>query len=84
MRILRARLLDMNTQEEAKKLSIERKSQIGSGDRSEKIRTYNFPDRRITDHRINLTLYKFEAVLEGDLDELSDALIKASKDKANE
>ena len=84
MRILRARLLDMNTQESAKKLSIERKSQIGSGDRSEKIRTYNFPDQRITDHRINLTLYKFEAVLEGDLDELSDALIKASKDKANE
>ena len=84
MRILRARLLDMSTQAEAKKLSIERKSQIGSGDRSEKIRTYNFPDRRITDHRINLTLYKFEAVLEGDLDELSDALIKASKDKANE
>lgn len=84
MRILRARLLDIKTQEEIKRLSQERKSQIGSGDRSEKIRTYNFPDRRITDHRINLTVYKFEAVLDGDLDELSDALIKAAREKANE
>ena len=77
MRILRARLLDMKRQKEHKKISQERKSQIGSGDRSEKIRTYNFPDRRITDHRINLTSHKLEQVLEGDLDEISDALIKA-------
>ncbi|MFH0912772.1 MAG: peptide chain release factor 1 [Candidatus Omnitrophota bacterium] len=84
MRILRARLMDMKQQEELKKISRERKSQIGSGDRSEKIRTYNFPDRRITDHRINLTLHQLEAVLEGDLDELSDAIIKASESKANE
>ncbi len=79
MRILRARLLDMKQQEDVKRLSRERKSQIGSGDRSEKIRSYNFPDRRVTDHRINLTLYKLEAVMEGDLDEISDALIKASQ-----
>lgn len=84
MRILRARLLDMKQEEESKKLSKMRKSQIGTGDRSEKIRTYNFPDRRITDHRINLTLHKLEAVLEGELDELSDALIKAAQEKTNE
>ncbi len=81
MRVLRARLLDMKQQEEFKKISQERKSQIGSGDRSEKIRTYNFPDRRVTDHRINVTSHKLEAILEGDLDELSDALIKATENK---
>ena len=81
MRILRARILDIRQQEEFKKISLERKSQIGSGDRSEKIRTYNFPDRRVTDHRINLTLHQLEQVLEGDLDELSDALIKAADGK---
>jgi peptide chain release factor 1 len=81
MRILRAKILDMRQQEELKKISQARKSQIGSGDRSEKIRTYNFPDRRVTDHRINLTINKLEAILEGDLDGLSDALIKAAEDK---
>lgn len=84
MRVLRARLLDMKQQEEFKKISQERKSQIGSGDRSEKIRTYNFPDRRVTDHRINFTSHQLEAILEGDLDELSDALIKAQEAKKNE
>lgn len=84
MRILRARLLDSKQEAESKKISQERKSQVGSGDRSEKIRTYNFPDRRVTDHRINLTIHQLEAVLDGDLDELSDALIKASEDKSNE
>ena len=84
MRILRAKILDVRQQEELKKISQARKSQIGSGDRSEKIRTYNFPDRRVTDHRINLTLHKLEAILEGDLDELSDALLKAAENKANE
>lgn len=78
MRILRARLLDIKRQQDLKKISQERKSQIGSGDRSEKIRTYNFPDRRVTDHRINLTSHKLEQILEGDLDEISDALIKAA------
>lgn len=81
MRILRAKILDMRQQKELKKISQARKSQIGSGDRSEKIRTYNFPDRRVTDHRINLTLHKLEAILEGDLDELSDALIKTTEEK---
>ncbi len=84
MRILRAKLLDMKKQEESKRISRERKTQIGSGDRSEKIRTYNFPDRRVTDHRINFTSHKLEAILEGDLDELSDALLKAVQEKKNE
>jgi peptide chain release factor 1 len=81
IRILRARLLDMRQQEESKKISRERKSQIGSGDRSEKIRTYNFPDRRVTDHRINFTSHRLEAIVDGDLDEISDALIKAAQEK---
>jgi len=80
MRILRPKLLDAKKEAESKKLSQERKSQIGSGDRSEKIRTYNFPDRRITDHRINFTTHRLEDVLEGEFDEISDALIKAAKD----
>ena len=84
MRILRARLSDLKQQEEMKRISQARKSQIGSGDRSEKIRTYNFPDRRVTDHRINFTLHRLEAILEGDLDELSDTLIKADREKKNE
>jgi peptide chain release factor 1 len=81
MRILRARLLDAKQQEECKRISAQRKSQIGTGDRSEKIRTYNFPDRRVTDHRINFTSHQLESILEGDLDELSDALIKATQEK---
>jgi peptide chain release factor 1 len=84
MRILGARILDMKREAEVKKLSQERKSQIGSGDRSEKIRTYNFPDRRVTDHRINFTSHRLEAILDGDMDELSDALIKASEEKKGE
>lgn len=84
LRILSARLLDMKREEETKKMSQARRSQIGTGDRSEKIRTYNFPDRRVTDHRINVTLHQLEAILDGDMDELSDALIKAQEDKARE
>ncbi len=79
MRILAARLLDMKKQEESKRISAARKSQIGSGDRSEKIRTYNFPDRRVTDHRINFTSHRLEDILDGSLEELSDALIRASQ-----
>ena len=79
MRILGARLLDIRREAEIRKASQERKSQIGSGDRSEKIRTYNFPDRRITDHRINFTTHQLEGVLEGKFDEISDALIAAAK-----
>jgi len=84
MRILRAKLLDAKREAESKKISRERKSQIGSGDRSEKIRTYNFPDRRVTDHRINFTSHRLEAILDGDLDELSDALIRAEEAKKSE
>jgi len=84
MRILRARLLDAKKIAEEKRMSIERKSQIGSGDRSEKIRTYNFPDRRVTDHRINFTSHQLEAILEGNLDELSDAILRAAEEKKNE
>lgn len=84
MRILGAKLLDRKREAEARKISQERKTQIGTGDRSEKIRTYNFPDHRVTDHRINFTSHRMEAVLEGDLDELSDALIKAAAEKAQE
>jgi peptide chain release factor 1 len=58
--------------------------QVGSGDRSEKIRTYNFPDRRLTDHRINFTTHQLEAILDGDLDELFNALIKAAEEKKRE
>ena len=73
-RVLCARLLDRKRQEEHDKLSAERKSQIGSGDRSERIRTYNFPQNRLTDHRINLTLYTLDSIMEGKLDEVIDAL----------
>jgi peptide chain release factor 1 len=81
MRILLARLLDSKRQEEFKRVSQARRSQIGTGDRSEKIRTYNFPDRRVTDHRINYSSYQLESILEGNLEEFSDALIKASQEK---
>jgi len=80
LRILGARLLDMKQQEESERMTQARRSQIGSGDRSEKIRTYNFPDRRVTDHRINLTLHKLESILNGNLDELSDALLRAAEE----
>lgn len=68
--VLRARLLDQVQQEHHNKISQERKSQVGSGDRSERIRTYNFPQGRVTDHRINLTIYKLDAVMSGKLDEV--------------
>lgn len=74
LRILRARLLDQMEQEKAAERADARRSQVGTGDRSERIRTYNFPQGRCTDHRIGLTLYKLEAILEGDLVELIDAL----------
>jgi peptide chain release factor 1 len=74
MKVLRARLLDKMIQEQDAKLSQERKSQVGSGDRSERIRTYNFPQGRVTDHRIGLTLYKLESILQGQIDEIITAL----------
>jgi len=75
MQVLRARLYDLERQRIAEERSADRKSQVGSGDRSERIRTYNFPQGRMTDHRINLTLYKLDQVMAGDLDEVIDALI---------
>ncbi|MCS1352315.1 peptide chain release factor 1 [Mechercharimyces sp. CAU 1602] len=75
MRVLRARLLDQKQQEEAAKMADARKSQVGSGDRSERIRTYNYPQSRVTDHRIGLTLHKLELILDGDLDEVIDSLV---------
>ena len=84
MRILRARLMDKKQEDEARRVHEARRTQIGTGDRSEKIRTYNFPDRRVTDHRINVTLHQLENILEGDLDEMSDALIKAEDQKRSE
>ncbi|MDP8234294.1 MAG: peptide chain release factor 1 [Candidatus Saelkia tenebricola] len=75
MRVLKARLLDAKKRSEEKKRSQLRRESVGSGDRSEKIRTYNFSDGRVTEHRINLTLYKLEQILNGYLDELIDALI---------
>lgn len=80
LRVLRTRLLDKMRQEELAKMTQERRSQIGTGDRSEKIRTYNFPDRRITDHRVGVTVYQLEKVLEGQIDEFVDALL-AEEDK---
>lgn len=79
LRVLRARLLDAKIQEEADARSESRRSQVRSGDRSEKIRTYNFPENRVTDHRIRLSLYKLREVLEGDLSGLFDALNVADR-----
>jgi len=75
MRILRSRLLAQRQEEEQAKLTATRRSQIGTADRSEKIRTYNFPQSRVTDHRINLTIQNLPAILDGDLEELIGALI---------
>ena len=74
-KVLKSRLYDMKVQEQHKEISDARKSQVGSGDRSERIRTYNFPQGRISDHRIGLTLYKLDSFIDGDLDEVIDALI---------
>ncbi len=74
LRVLKTRLYEAKRKEEEEKRAHERKSKIGSGDRSERIRTYNFPDNRVTDHRINLTLYKLDSILAGDLDPVIDAL----------
>ena len=79
MRVLKARLYDKMVQEQNDKISADRKSQVGSGDRSERIRTYNFPQGRVTDHRINLTLYKLDQFLDGDIDEAIDGLITADQ-----
>ncbi|RDV84527.1 peptide chain release factor 1 [Ammonifex thiophilus] len=79
MKVLRARLLDLKRREQEAAIAAERRAQVRSGDRSERVRTYNFPQNRVTDHRINLTLYRLEEVLEGDLDELITALAAADQ-----
>ena len=79
MEVLRTRLYDLNIKNQSKEIASQRKSQIGSGDRSERIRTYNFPQGRVTDHRINLTLYKLEEVLNGNLEEIINGLISAER-----
>ncbi len=77
MKILRSRILEAEREKQAGEIAGERRAQVGTGDRSERIRTYNYPQGRISDHRIGLTLYRLEAILNGDLDELIDALITA-------
>lgn len=82
IKILQARLLDRMEQERSSEISRERKSQVGSGDRSERIRTYNFPQNRVTDHRIGLTIYRLDGILDGKLDELIDPLTIYFQDEA--
>lgn len=79
MRVLRSRLLEQKQQAQRSAIAADRKAQVGTGDRSERIRTYNFPQGRVTDHRIGLTLYKIDSIMNGDLDELIDALITADR-----
>ena len=79
MRVLKSRLFEYYQSQQDAQLASQRKSMVGSGDRSERIRTYNFPQNRVTDHRIGVTLYKLEQFLDGDMDELIDALILAER-----
>ena len=79
LRVLRARLYEMKLAEQQEKIGAQRKSMVRSGNRSEKIRTYNFKDNRVTDHRINLTLHKLDRVMQGDLDDVVSALIAAER-----
>ena len=79
MRNLRARIMEMEREKQENEIAQQRRSQVGTGDRSEKIRTYNFPQNRVTDHRIGLTLHRLDQVLDGDLDEIVDALNAASR-----
>lgn len=78
-KVLRSRLYDMKLQEQNAEISAERKSQVGSGDRSERIRTYNFPQGRVTDHRIGMTIYKLDSFLDGEIDEIVDGLITSDQ-----
>jgi peptide chain release factor 1 len=79
MKVLQARIMQKAREEDQEKTTRQRRSLVGHGDRSEKIRTYNFPQNRLTDHRIGLTLYHLESVLNGDLDEVIEALRNADK-----
>ena len=82
LKVLRSRLLQAEREKQHEMIAENRRSQVGSGDRSERIRTYNFPQGRVTDHRINLTLYKLDAVMEGDIQELVDALVTHAQTEA--
>jgi peptide chain release factor 1 len=82
MKILASRLYEVERQKQEAELAAQRKSQVGTGDRSERIRTYNYPQGRVTDHRIGLTLYKLEQIMNGSLDEVIDALIMADRAEA--
>ena len=84
LRVIKARIMEKVIAEEAKKVSQNRRIQVGTGDRSEKIRTYNYSERRVTDHRINFTIYRLEEVLEGDLNEVTSALISEERKKIYE
>jgi peptide chain release factor 1 len=84
LRVLRARLYELQRRRQEQELSATRNAQIGSGERSEKIRTYNYPENRVTDHRIKLTLHRLDAVLAGDLDELTEALAAEDRRQALE
>ena len=81
MRVLRSRLFDLEEEKKASERAANRKSQVGTGDRSERIRTYNFPQNRVTDHRINLTLYKLDLVMQGEIGELIEALYIAAREE---
>ena len=79
LKILRAKLYDLEQEKQQSEISAERRSQVGTGDRSERIRTYNFPQNRVTDHRVNLTLHKLDMVLDGELNEIMDTLITTAQ-----
>jgi peptide chain release factor 1 len=81
MRVLRARIYELEESKAAAQRAEARKTQVGSGDRSQRIRTYNFPQNRLTDHRINLTLYKLDLVMQGEVEELFDALKLSAKEE---
>jgi peptide chain release factor 1 len=82
MRVLRSRLMDIATRERQAKIAQDRRTQVGTGERSEKIRTYNFPQSRITDHRLNENFHNIEGVLDGDLDEILDHLVRQAQAEA--
>ena len=84
LRVLRARLLELERQRQQEELSATRRSQIGGGERSEKVRTYNYPDNRVTDHRVGLTIKRLDRIVEGDLDEFTDALAAEERRRALE
>ena len=79
MKVLKSRLLEAEREKQHDSVSKERSMQVGTGDRSERIRTYNYPQGRVTDHRIGLTLYKIDDILNGNIDEITDALITAER-----